>query len=111
PAGGLRVNPVKPQIVQIELLDKDIDHANWVVFANPIVQAFGKQRALPTVHALDKPLHPIPPQIARGIITSESLRQPNCPHFYTTKTQSGRDAPLVRRSNKLGSTTLDCRRP
>src|SRR5262249_18630995 len=43
-----------------ECLDKRLDHANWTILVDPIVQAFRKQRTLATVRPLDKALHPIP---------------------------------------------------
>ena len=60
PARLLRSNPLKTKIEQIEFGNKDIDHPNRVVLADPILQAFRKQRALMAIHALDKTLHPIP---------------------------------------------------
>jgi hypothetical protein len=65
PAGGLGINPAKPKLGQIEPPDKDINHANRIILANPIFQAFRKQCALPAIHPLNKALHPIPPQIAQ----------------------------------------------
>jgi hypothetical protein len=65
PAGGLGINPVKPKLGQIEPPDKDINHANRIILANPIFQAFRKQGALPAIHPLNKAHHPIPPQIAQ----------------------------------------------
>ena len=66
PAGGLGINPAEPKLGKIEPLDKDVDHANRIILANPIFQAFRKQRALPAIRALNKALHPIPPQIRRN---------------------------------------------
>jgi hypothetical protein len=65
PAGGLGINPAKPKFGQIEPLDKHINHANRIILANPIFQAFRKQGALPAIHPHNKALHPIPPQIAQ----------------------------------------------
>ena len=42
PAGELRINPVEPQIGQIELIDKYVDHTNRIVLANPVFQTFWK---------------------------------------------------------------------
>ena len=49
---------------QIEFIDKDVDHPNGIILANPVFQAFGKQRALPAIQPLNEAPHPIPPQIA-----------------------------------------------
>jgi sulfate permease, SulP family len=55
------VNSAKLQFGQIELLNKGVDDANRIILANPIFQAFGKKRALPTIYAFNKALHLIPP--------------------------------------------------
>jgi hypothetical protein len=34
--------------------DKDIDHADGIVLADPVFQAFRKERALPAIRALNK---------------------------------------------------------
>src|SRR5207253_10148445 len=60
---------------QIEPLDKDVNHANRIVLANPVFQAFRKQRALPAIRALNEAPHPILPRIIsreshkRGVFT------------------------------------------
>jgi hypothetical protein len=42
PAGDLGINPAEPQIGQIELIDKDVNHTNRIVLANPVFQALRK---------------------------------------------------------------------
>ena len=42
PAGHLGINPAKPNLSQIEFLDKHVDHPNRVVLADPVFQAFRK---------------------------------------------------------------------
>src|ERR1700730_5844678 len=87
PAGGLGINPAKPKLGQIEPSDKDINHANRIILANPIFQAFRKQGALPAIHPLNKALHPIPPQIAQ-----ESYRENHIdPRVFT---QPGSEAEI-----------------
>src|SRR3977135_2548051 len=79
PAGGLGINSAKPKLGQIEPPDKDINHANRIILANPIFQAFRKKGALPAIHPLNKALHPSPPQIAQ-----ESYRKNNIdPRVFT----------------------------
>jgi hypothetical protein len=51
----LRDNPVEPQSGQIEVLDKNVDHPNWIVLTDALVEAGGKQDALAALLALDKP--------------------------------------------------------
>src|SRR6202040_4113986 len=50
---------------QIEFFDEDIDHANGIVLADPVFQAFRKQRGLTAIDSLNEAPHPILPQIAR----------------------------------------------
>jgi len=59
-AGRLGIDPAEPKPGQIELVDKDVDHPNRIVLADPVIQAFGKQRALPAISPLNEALHPIP---------------------------------------------------
>jgi hypothetical protein len=47
PAGCLGIDRAEPKLGQIEFVDKDIDYANGIVLADPVFQAFRKQRALP----------------------------------------------------------------
>ena len=61
-AGRLGSDPVKSQLRQVEFINKDVNHLNRIVLVDPVFQAFRKQRALPAIRALNKALHPIPPQ-------------------------------------------------
>ena len=63
--GYLGFDPAKPKLSQIEFIDKDVDHANRIVLADPVFQAFRKQRALPAIRPFNEAPHPILPQIAR----------------------------------------------
>src|SRR5262249_41088325 len=65
PTGCFRIDPAKAKLAQIEFLNKNVDHANGIVLINPVFQALRKQRALPTIRALNEAPHPIPPQIAQ----------------------------------------------
>src|SRR5207247_9550830 len=79
PAGCLGIDPAEPKLGQIELVDKDVDDANWIVLADPVFHAFRKQSAMPTIRTLNKALHPIP---RAGIISRESRQaQP----FHTVR--------------------------
>ena len=54
---------LKAKTDEVQFIDKDVDHTNRAVIADPIFQLFGKQRDLIPIHALDKTLHLIlPPQ-------------------------------------------------
>src|SRR3984957_12175203 len=63
-AGCLGSDPTKPKFGQIEFVDIDIDHANRIVLADPVFQAFRKKCALTAIRPLNKAPHPILPQIA-----------------------------------------------
>jgi hypothetical protein len=54
PAGCLRIYPVEPKLSQIEFVDKNVDHPNRIVLADPVFHAFRKQRALPTIRPSTK---------------------------------------------------------
>jgi hypothetical protein len=60
PAGCLGIDPAEPKLRQVEFVHKDVDHANGIVLADPVFQAFRKQRALSTIHPLNEAPHPIP---------------------------------------------------
>jgi len=56
-AGRLpRGRPAESKSASFEFLDKDVDYANRIVLADPVFQAFRKQRALPAIRALDEAL-------------------------------------------------------
>jgi hypothetical protein len=62
-SGCFRINTTQAKLRQINLVDKDIDRANWVILANPIFQAFREQRALLAIHPLNEAPHLILPRI------------------------------------------------
>src|SRR5215472_5880532 len=71
-----RLDPVEPQSSKIERIDKRIDHSDWIVLVDPVVQAIGKQRALAAIRPLDKALHPIPRKPHRIISYEGFLLRP-----------------------------------
>src|SRR5437660_12207744 len=80
PSRCLGIDTNEPELRQIQLVDEDVDHANRIILANPIFQAFRKERALSAIRAFNEALHQIPPRIRAGIITRESLLSER---FYT----------------------------
>src|SRR5436190_23666253 len=62
-APSFGIDPPDAVLSQIEPLDKDVNHANRIVLANPVFQAFRKQRALPAIRALNEAPHPTLPRI------------------------------------------------
>src|SRR5262249_17354179 len=79
PASGLRLDAAKPKLGQIELVDKHVDCTNRIVLADPILQIFRKQRALPAIYAFNEALHPIPRKIARESYPENHFNQ----HVFT----------------------------
>src|SRR5664279_485756 len=99
PTGYLGFDPAEPKLSQIEFIDKDIDDPNRIVLADPVFQAFRKQRALPAIRALNKSLHPIPrPTICAGIIPRESN---NAVRFHTASVI--RDRPIRRQCRPMSA--------
>src|SRR5262249_46640560 len=79
PASGLRLDAAKPKLGQIELVDKHVDCTNGIVLADPILQIFRKQRALPAIYPFNEALHPIPRKIARESYPENHFNQ----HVFT----------------------------
>jgi hypothetical protein len=78
--GRLRIDPAEIERTKIKLVDEHVNHTNWVVPIDPIIQAFGKQRRLPAIRPLDEALHrDPPPKIASELYHAE--------RFYTAWTQ------------------------
>jgi hypothetical protein len=75
PAGCLGIDPAEPKLGQIEVVDEDVDDANWIVLADPVFHAFRKQRALPTIRTLNEALHPSPPQIVRESYRANHIKR------------------------------------
>src|SRR5215469_12876327 len=72
PAGRLRIDPLEPKLAEVKLVDKDVDDSNRIVLMNPVFQAFRKQRALPSIRPLNKPLHTILPQLRESYDANHS---------------------------------------
>ena len=64
------------ELGQIERIDERIEHANWIVLADPVIQAFGKKRALPAILPRNEALHPIPRKSRETHITQGVFTQP-----------------------------------
>ena len=67
-----------PKLGQIEFFDEDIDHANRIVLADPVFQAFRKQRGLTAINPLNEAPHPILPHIAQNYPANDQAMR-----FYT----------------------------
>src|SRR5262245_42345529 len=66
-SGRLGIDPDKPELRKIKFIDEDINHPNWIVLVDPVLQAFRKQRRLTAIYPINEALHPIPAN-HRGII-------------------------------------------
>jgi hypothetical protein len=69
------INGTWYKLGQIEFVDKNINHANWVVLADPVLQAFRKQRVLTAIRPFNKAPHPTLPQIARESYRENQIQQ------------------------------------
>src|SRR5262245_14131965 len=58
-------NPIEAQLLQIERVDKRIDHAHGITLIDPVIQAFRQQCRLIAISPFNESLHQSPPQIAR----------------------------------------------
>jgi hypothetical protein len=47
-------DPIEAQLTQIKFIDKGIDNLGRVVLIDPVVEKVRKQRALPTIRALNE---------------------------------------------------------
>src|SRR5215467_10750974 len=92
PPRRLGINSAKPKLGQIEFLDKGVDRSNRIVFANPVFQAFRKQRGLPPIRAFDKASHMIPPQIAKESYRGNHHAHNETEGFHTAWVASGHAA-------------------
>src|SRR5258708_6716587 len=98
PAGCLGIDPAEPKLGQIELLDEDVDHANGIVLADPVVQAVRKQRALTAIQALNEAPHLIPQQV-----TLESYRENHMKKGVFTQPGSDSDVGRGRRVRPIST--------
>src|SRR3982751_2039271 len=69
-----RINPFKCHLTQIQPVNKQVDHTNRIVFADPVFNAFRKQRALTTIDPLDEALH-LSPRKSRESYPENQLQQ------------------------------------
>src|SRR5215468_4205588 len=73
PARLLGDHTLKPHSMQVERLDKRIDHMDRVVLAYPILQTFRQERQLGSVRAFNEASHPYPPSGNGGILADSWL--------------------------------------
>ncbi len=86
----LRINAAETQLTKTKRLDKSLDHANRIVLADPVFQAFREQRALTAVRSFNKTLHPIPRANRQGNRSSRRVF-----------TQPGSEIPVPARADPI----------
>ncbi len=52
-----RINTFKPKYTQVELVDENVDHSDWIFFGYVIVQALRQKRHLRPSLTFDESLH------------------------------------------------------
>ena len=50
-------HPLKPQPLQIQLVDEDIDHPDRIILGHIVIKTLGKQRLLPAICTLNEAAH------------------------------------------------------
>jgi len=73
PTSCRRIDTIKAQLAKIERIDERIDRANRIALVDKIIEAFRQQRRLSPISPFNEPLHRLPPQIARRIITATAF--------------------------------------
>jgi len=72
-ARRLGLDPVEPQIGEIERINERIDHANRIAVVDPVVEAFRQQRRLPPIRPRNKARHHVPRRFSRRIIAGREF--------------------------------------
>ena len=110
--GCLGMDPTKPKLGQIEFFDEDIDHANRIVLADPVFQAFRKQRRLDPGQSPQRSASSDPPANRTRILSRESKQ---AMRFYTGWVIRDRVEPAPRSRRRgmslnalRGALCLDC---
>src|SRR5262245_18939135 len=70
PSRRLRIDPAKPQLRKIKLLDEDINHPYRIVLVDKVLQAFRKQCRLTAIYPINEALHSIPRESSENHIYS-----------------------------------------
>ncbi len=68
-----RIDTIKAQPAKIERIDERIDRANRIPLVDKVIEAVRQQRRLSPIRPFNEPLHRLPPQIARRIITATAF--------------------------------------
>jgi hypothetical protein len=73
-ASHLGLDPSEPKFAKTKFVDKNVYSANWIVFADPVFQAFGKQCALTAIRPFSEAPHLIPAHRAGLILRITPVR-------------------------------------
>src|SRR4030095_5312022 len=98
------LDPREAKSAQIKRIDESIDRTNRIDLVDEVIEAFGQQRRLPTVHPFNEALHPIPPQCAR-----ESYRPNHMKRGVFTQPGSKSAVPVMSELRPLLSHKLTTR--
>lgn len=90
-----RINTFKPKCPQVEFIDENVDHSDWIFFGYVIVQALRQQRHLRASLTFNKSLHDRP----RYDLNDQKVRQSLALH--TAKV----DGRVIRLQLKLSGPT------
>src|SRR5260370_20408961 len=100
------INHADPKLGTIEPVDKDVDRPNRIVLADPVFQAFRKQRALTAIRPLNEAPHRILPQIARESYRENQIQQ----HVFTQPGSNASDRHAARPRGMSASTPIASKR-
>src|SRR5471032_3120335 len=70
PAGRCRIDAIEPEVAEFQRIDEHIDRTNRIALADPIIEAFRKQRRLLAIRPLNETLHHFPRRFSSRIIAS-----------------------------------------
>ncbi len=66
-----RIDTLEPECSEVEFIDENVDHPNWVFFGDVIIQALRQQRDLRPGFTFNEPFHDRP----RHDLDDQKVRQ------------------------------------
>jgi hypothetical protein len=73
PARRFRHHAIEAELPEVQRVDERINRADRIALVDKVIEAFGQQRPLPPIRPFNEPLHRLPPQIARRIISATAF--------------------------------------
>src|SRR5215813_3819456 len=110
-SGHLGHNSNEAQLLEVEHVNKGIDHAHWIALIDPVIQAVRQKRRLAAISPFNEPLHQSAPHIARPHIPDSTFsrsqgqtRKSSTEHNESASPpMSGHEADM--RNRPLGATS------